>query len=185
MQLRSEAFKKALTKPHVLLALLALLSALGYLFGNMVNVSRRTKPPVVELTSAVEDAAITSEIRLVLYDSTGLERPMFLTVRLPESETERLHGIVEALRGELFRRGVWPDALPLPLVFVEQLEGRRVAVLDFDLPAPVAVPVGVELQLLRSIEATVLANDIDRVRILTNGTPRATFLGHIALPQAL
>lgn len=172
-----------LAKPHVLLALLLLMASA--MFAVRGGGLRTAQPEPVETGAASLGTGVQAEVRLLLVDADGLQRPRFETVRLPQDDTGRVTSIVAALRGVLISTDVWPDGLPAPTVFAQRIDGKTVAVLDLRPSPGVAVSVGQELQLLRSIEGTVLGNGVDEVRFLRDGQPTTTLLGHVAVRSAL
>ena len=175
--------RRVLAKPHVLLALLLLIaSAVFAVRGGRL---RAQQPEPVETGVASLAAGVPTEVRLLLVDEDGLQRPRFETVRLPPDDTGRVTAIVAALRSVLIAADVWPDGLPAPSVFAQRIDGKAVAVIDLRPSPGVAVSVGQELQLLRSIQGTVLGNGVDEVRFLRDGQPATTLLGHVAVRSAL
>lgn len=175
--------RMALLRPQVLLGALAVVAGVAFLVAG--GGPRVGAPPRVDIAPVAAATGQPTEVRLVLVDADGLERPRFVQVSLPEARDARLAAVVSALRDAMRQEGSWPAALGAPEVFVEDVNRRRVAVLDLRLDAPVAVSVSQELQLLRSIRETVLANDIDAVRFLRDGRPADTLLGHVAVASGL
>lgn len=178
-----ERLRRVLAKPHVLLALLLLIASALFAFRG--SGARAPKPEPVETGTATLGAGVPTEVRLLLVDENGLQRPRFETVRIPQDDTGRIAAIVAALRRVLVGADVWPAGLPVPTVFAQRIDGKAVAVLDLRPSPDVAVSVGQELQLLRSIEGTVLGNGVDEVRFLRDGQPATTLLGHVAVRSAL
>lgn len=125
-------------------------------------------------------------VELTLVSAEGLEQPYRLELPLPPGESERLRVILAALRTRLVEEGVWPQTLPLPTPFLtETSAGERVAVLDFAAPTGEALTVLEETRLLASLRATLRENGVEEMRLLLDGAPSPTFLGHVALPGAL
>lgn len=182
IRLPRSLLRRALVRPEPLLALLLLLASTLYLL--LSGDERRPPPPEIEIREPEERALETREVRLVRYDASGLESPTFASVDLPEAPGERLESILGALRESLLE-GDWPEELPVPRVFVESVGRQNVAVLDFRPNGPVPLSVAQERRLLRSVEATVLANGIDRIRYLLNGEATGVFLEHLAVPATL
>lgn len=170
--------------PYVAFAtLIFLASAVFFLVGHGPRTGR--PKPVDILPPQADVVTHSQEVRLVLVDQSGLARPDFVTLDLPDDPQARLHAILDALRTAMLQNASWPQGLDTPEVFVQQVDRKQVAVLDLHESAPVAVGVSEELQLLHSIQQTVLANGIDDVRFLRDGRPTATLLGHVAVDSAL
>lgn len=170
--------------PFVLAAALVFLaSALFYLVGHG---PRMSQPARVDIKPPERSAATRSqEVRLVLVDASGLARPHFETLDLPQDPAARLETVLGALRGAMGKDGSWPQNLRTPDVYVQQANRKEVAIVDMHETAPVAVGVSQELQLLHSIRQTVLANGADEVRFLKDGRPSPTFLGHVAVETGM
>lgn len=175
--------RRALVAPHVVLAAVVLVaSAVFVLRGSGMRTPTVQHVEIGEPTTA---AAVPTEVRLLLVDAQGLQRPRFETLPLPPDPAGRLAAVLAALRATLMSDGVWPADLPTPTVFVQDIDGRSVAVLDLRPARDVAVSVRQELQLLRSIQGTVTGNGVDAVRFLRDGHPATTLLGHVAVPDSL
>ncbi len=174
---------RLLAAPQVLIAGLLALAGIAFLVAG--GAARVAPAARVSIAPPDDSAKRTDEVRLILVDADGLERPRFVSVSLPGARDARLHAILDALRSAMIGDGGWPQNLPTPGVFVEDVNRRAVAVLDIRSDAPVAVSVGQELQLLRSLRETVLANDVDEVRFLRDGRPARTLLGHVAVDSGL
>lgn len=173
---------KAAITPQVLVASLLLLAALGLLASG----GRRAAPtaPVIDLGQRPPRTE-TEEVRLQLVDEKGLERGVTTQVPLPKDASLRLSAVLGALREELVTSGTWPAALPGPRVFIVEVEGRKVAVIDLRVPTGLGVSVGQELAIYRSLAATAEVNGAASVRFLRDGQPAATLLGHVAVPSGL
>jgi hypothetical protein len=155
----------------LLLGLLSMLRSLWPVFPERILV--QLEPPRVQLTS--------EEVELILYiDSNNLDlsQPKFKTLDLPQEKSERYLQILSALRDNL--EGLWPDALPLPIIFLH----KETVIVHFQFDNSVAVTVDQEYRLYKSIEATLRENDAQKVQILVNNQIE-TFLGHIALANKL
>ena len=174
--------RRALLRPEVLLALVVMLAALVYYL--VSGREGRLPEPVIEISQPEERVLESQEVRLVRFDESGLENPTFVTVELPEAAGDRLEAILGALRTSMLD-DAWPAELPAPTVFVESLGRQSVAILDFRPDGPVSLSVAQEQRLLRSVEATVLANGADAVRYLLGGEATGVFLEHLAVPAAL
>ncbi len=170
--------------PYVLsAALLFVASAVFFLLGHGPHVAR---PAMVDMKPPQPSAQTSKqEVRLVLVDAGGLARPHFVTLALPQDPAARLQAILAALMSAMQQAGNWPQNLALPEVFVQQANRKEIAVVDMRETAPVAVGVSEELQLLHSIQQTVLANGADEVRFLRDGNPTHTFLGHVAIDTGM
>lgn len=178
------ALLRALTRPQTLLAAVAfVLVCLAALPGG--GGARTTRAPAVELEAFSPAELEAAEVRLVLFDERGLETPTMVRLELPDQPAARLSVVLTALRQALVERGVWPEQVPEPLVFLEAIDRRRVAVLDFRPESPPALSVGAELRLLRSVTATALENGADEVRFLLDGEGSGVFLAHVAVPSGL
>jgi hypothetical protein len=130
-------------------------------------------PPRIQLRS--------EEVQLVFFSdplNLALQRPMYKTLELPQDKEQRLVRILSALRDNL--EGLWPDALPLPTVFIHQ----QAVVMHFLFESPVRISVGEEQRLYESIIKTLKENGFPEVRILVNDQSE-TFLGHRSLENRL
>jgi hypothetical protein len=174
--------KRALLRAEPLLALLVVVFSAGFLLVGLGD--GRSSPPSVEIIETAPASLDTREVRLVLYDAQGLETPVFASVDLPASAAGRLQAILAALREEMMGDG-WPEALPVPTVFVETVARRTVAVLDFRPEGQIPLSVAGEQRLLRAVQETSLANGVDQVRFLLDGEAAGVFLEHLAVPSAL
>jgi hypothetical protein len=173
----------ALARPQVITAFLLLLGAAALFFipsGPATSESQEFVLP--EVTPA---GSTTAEIRLVTYDRFDLETSTSRTLDVPTGPALRLAAVLQELQATLQADGIWPAGLPAPLVFVETLNRQRTAILDFQPPADLLLPVSHELRLLQSIEATVLANGLDSVHFLLHGQPAGLFLVNVAVPDSL
>ena len=170
--------------PYLLaVTLVFLASAVFFLVGHGPRVGA---PAPVDIKPPEQSSATQSqEVRLVLVDSGGLARPHFETLDLPQDPAGRLEVILGALRKAMGQDGSWPQNLATPDVYVQQANRKEVAVVDMHETAPVAVGVSQELQLLHSIQQTVLGNGADEVRFLKGGQPSPTFLGHVAVDSGM
>lgn len=181
---RAVARWRRLATPYVIVAALIFVASLVFFLGG--NAPRVTRPNPVDIRPPQADTVTHSqEIRLVLVDQSGLARPDFVTVDLPDDPAARLGTVLDALRAAMLQAGSWPRGLDTPQVFVQLVNRKEIAVLDLHESTPVAVGVENELQLLRSIRQTVLANGADGVRFLREGKPAPTLLGHVAVDSGL
>lgn len=174
--------RRALLRPEPLLALLLLVAAAIYLLS--ATGDGGAPPPQIEIRQPEERVLETREVRLVRYDANGLESPAFVSVDLPEAPGDRLEAILGALRESMLEAD-WPEELPVPKAFVESMGRQNVAILDFRPEEPVPLSVAQEARLLRSVEATVLANGVEQIRYLLSGEATGVFLEHLAVPAAL
>lgn len=182
LKLPAETRRQALLRPEPLIALLVfVVSAAFFVLGRG---EQRPPPTAIEIVEPVPEALETREVRLVRYDASGLETPVFASVALPDAAPGRLEAILDALRLEM-TDGEWPEALPTPTIFVGSVARQTVAVLDFRPEGPVPLSVAGELRLLRSVEETLLANGVDQLRFLLHGEAAGVFLEHLAVPAAL
>lgn len=94
----------------------------------------------------------------------------------------QLAATLRALRAWLRDEGGWPEALGAPRVF---LPVPTHAVLDFPLSAPPDLSAEAEAQLIASLRRTAARQGVREVTLLVNGRAPATFLGHVALADAL
>lgn len=125
--------------------------------------------PVVELR----------EVELVLISSNDFtESRRYLTLELPQDPAQAYRQLLAALKAET---PLWPQALPLPVVYLVQ----ETVVLDFTVAEPIRVSVAQELALLESIETTLQRNGAAAVRFLVNHHAPETFLGNVAVRSSL
>ena len=168
--------------PQVLVAALLLLAATALFFGGSSRPP--PPPPTVELTSE-DDALVTADVRLLMVDATGLEWQKSERVQSRPGASARMTAVIAALRESLVGEGVWPEALPAPIVFLETIERRSVAVIDMRPPDDIAVSVATESAIARAIRGTAEINGAEEVVFLRDGAPASTLLGHVAVPNSL
>lgn len=181
---RAGARWRRFAAPQVVLAALVFVgSAAFFLVGRGPHVGRVTHVDIKPPEHAVPTHS--QEVKLILVDQSGLARPDYVTLALPTDPAQRLQVIVGALRSAMRQAGSWPQNLETPQVFLQQVNRKQVAVLNMRESGPVSVGVSEELQLLHSIQQTVLGNGADEVRFLRDGQPVHTFLGHVAVTPGL
>ncbi|MDF1524250.1 MAG: hypothetical protein P1P87_15720 [Trueperaceae bacterium] len=181
--------RRVLTAPQVLVSGLALVLAATYALGALAGrpVATPGEVPAFDMEAV---ATVSREVRFVVVDEAGLERPGYAEVALPREQADdvgaRLVAALAALRADRVERGAWPPSVPAPDAFVYELERRTVAVVDVAVPAVGGgVAVAQELAALRSIVATARAEAAaDEVRITVAGAPARSLWGHVALPVA-
>ncbi len=179
--------------PQVLLTVFALVVAILYAIGGR---SLPTAPAPGPLLG--EEGAATSlvEIRYVVVDQEGLERPGFADVPMTEiaaqDPTEVLNAALSALRADLLAQGAWPASVPAPRGYVLLLDRQRVAVIDVRIteegrpagatPSRPLTTTAVELGAVRSLVATAqVAVDAAEVRITVDGEPAESLWGSVGL----
>ena len=170
--------------PQLLIAGFVLVLAVTYaLTGGQ---ARPAPPPSMGAGDATSPQAVV-EVRFVVVDAQGLERPGFADVPLVgvDDASARLTAALGALRDDLIARGVWPAAVAAPAGFVIDLDRRRVAVVDMPAPpADLQVDVARELAVVRSVVATARgAVAADEVRVTVAGEERPSLWGKVALPR--
>ncbi len=185
---------RAFATPQFLSALLVLVATILFLVYGPRGV--RPERQIIDLGAATNEA-VQRQVRLVMFDLSGIERSENVSLTLLPGAGAQLTGVLAALREALIGSGVWPEQLLAPRVFLETIERRTVAVIDLLVPEPVpendsgnapavvAVSVAQEQALLRSLTATALANGAAEVRFLRNGRPQETLLEHVAVPSSL
>lgn len=148
----------------------------------------RERPPLSEVNPVLTDLSqdTVETVSLVLLEAGAgeqvVETPVRTDLSLPEHLGGRLEAILAALREETLS-DLWPETLSAPTVFTfERDDVGQTAVLDFVVETPPTVSVEGERLLLASLEATLLRNGADAVKILVNHRESDTFLGHIMLP---
>jgi hypothetical protein len=171
-----------LLRPQVVAAALALL--LAALFVAVPSGPSRPPPPSVDLEGGSAPPIVSGEVRLVLIDGAGLQRPRFVTARYPDSDQGRLEAVLSALRSELIIDRVWPPEGAPPTLFLGEIGVRRFAVLDFG-EGFGALDIAAERQLIASLLATLRVEGIEEVRVLRDGGPDPAPFGHLALPAPL
>jgi hypothetical protein len=182
LRLSPALLRGALFRPEPLLALLVFMASALFFASGLDG--RRSAAPSVEIAQPERRPVEVREVRLVRYDSDGLEIPAFARVSLPEAAAARMRAVLAALR-EAMLGEEWPEGLPMPTVFVESVGREVVAVLDFRPEARLSLSVEGEARLLRSIRETLLVNGADQIRFLLNGEAAGVFLEHLAVPAAL
>lgn len=177
---------RAATAPQTLVAGFVLVLALVY----ALHAATRpgvAPPPTLPAFGADAGAMVTREVRYVVVDALGLERPAFADVDLPGDHADdagtRLTAALAALRADLGTGGGWPPGVGPPAAFVIELERRVLAVVDVAAPGPDArVDVGRELAALRSLVATARVEaGADVVLVTVNGQPATSLWGQVAL----
>ncbi len=155
------------------------------LFG-VVSLLRSFAPVSVPLTTTdftLPTVTTKAEnIELTLYEDESVERPAPVTLELSSDPAQRYTAILTALRDNL--SGLWPQALPLPELFLLESGNSRSVTLHFSFDKPIAVTVMDEYRLYKSIITTLANNGANQVHILVNDNAE-TFLGHLALENAL
>ena len=169
--------------PQLLIAGFALVLAVTYA---LTGGQARPAPPPSMGTSDTPPQVVV-EVRFVVVDAQGLERPGFADVPLTgvDDASARLTAALGALREDLIARGVWPATVAAPAGFVIDLDRRRVAVVDMpEPPADLQVDVDRELAVVRSVVATARgAVAADEVRVTVAGEERPSLWGKVALPR--
>jgi hypothetical protein len=169
--------------PQLLIAGFALVLAVTYaLTGGQ---PRPATPP--SMGTGDTPPQVVVEVRFVVVDAQGLERPGFADVPLTggDDASARLTAALGALREDLIARGVWPATVAAPAGFVIDLDRRRVAVVDMPAPpADLQIDVARELAVVRSVVATARgAVAADEVRVTVAGEERPSLWGKVALPR--
>ena len=167
----------ALVRPQVVVSALLLVGAL--LFSLSPSGPQRPGPPTVELSAGIEVPIVEREVRLLVIDPDGLERPLFARLSFADSPFARLEAVLTALRVELVAAGVWPEAGSVPTLFRGVVDVRTFVVLDFG-DGFDGMSVVEERQLIGSLEATLRAEGIDEVRYLRHGRAEEAPFGHLA-----
>lgn len=163
-------------------ALPTLLGAL-VLLGGLIAYVRSEPPPLPPPERVVLEAAPTEAFSAALVQQTESElRARDVRLQAAADPGARLGVTLGALRAWLVGVGAWPEGLGAPRVFWLG-EGR--AVLDFPLRGRPAVTVTTELWLLESVRQTAARAGAENPFILVNGQVPPTFLGAVALPQAI
>lgn len=163
-----------------------LLGALALLVGLLALV--HTRPPVVPPPEFVmlEPLPTTSFRTVLIQETSGELRTREVTLRAADTAPARLGATLRALRTRLVGEGAWPRELGAPRVFwLGEDGGKGRAALDFSLSSTPAVPIAAEVWLLASIRRTAARQGVAEPFILVNGLVPPTFLGQVALPQAL
>ena len=170
--------------PQLLLASFALILAAA--FAVTGGASRPAAPPPV-IAGDAPTPATTVEVRFVVLDARGLERPGFADVALadPDDPSARLTAALGALRDDLLAAGVWPTGVEAAAGFVLELGRDRTAVVDVPaLPTGVRIDVDDELAVVRSLVATARAAvAADEVRLTVAGEERPSLWGRVAPPS--
>jgi len=169
--------------PQLLIAGFALVLAVTYA---LTGGQARPAPPP-SMGAGDTPPQVVVEVRFVVVDAQGLERPGFADVPLMgvDDASARLTAALGALREDLIARGVWPATVAAPAGFVIDLDRRRVAVVDMPAPpADLQVDVARELAVVRSVVATARgAVAADGVRVTVAGEERPSLWGKVALPR--
>jgi hypothetical protein len=169
--------------PQLLIAVFALLLAVAFA---VTGGAPRVEPPPSVGGADGARSPVVVEVRFVVVDARGLERPGFADVALTDENdpSTRLTAALGALRDDLLASGVWPADVEAATGFVIELGRRRLAVVDVPaLPASVRIDVDDELTVMRSLLATARAAvEADEVRITVAGEERPSLWGKVAPP---
>ncbi len=155
-----------------------------FLFGlfTLLRSFVQTTPPLTTVELDLPTVTTTAQdIELTLYEDHVVKRPLRVTLELPTDPAGRYRVILAAVQSNL---GVWPQALPLPEVFLLEENNSRNVTLHFRFEESIAVSVIEEVRLYNSIIATLQANGANQVHLLVNDNAE-TFLGHLSLGNAL
>jgi hypothetical protein len=169
--------------PQLLIAVFALLLAVAFA---LTGGAPRVEPPPPVGGGDPPRPPVEVEVRFVVVDAQGLERPGFADVALVDADdaSARLTAALGALREDLLARGVWPADVGAATGFVVELDRRRLAVVDVpEAPPGARLDVDDELALMRSLVATARAAvEADEVRITVAGEERPSLWGKVAPP---
>lgn len=179
----ADEVRRVWASPQVLVALVLVAVTLVYAVGG-----RREPldpPPPVPVTPTPTSATVEREVRYVVVDEAGLERPGFADVALApdvaDDRAVRLTSALAALRDDLVASGTWPGAVPAPGAFVFELDRAVIAVVDVaPLGDDASVSVAQEWAALRSIVATARVEvAADDVHVTVGGGPAPSLWGHV------
>ena len=169
--------------PQVLIAVFALLLAVAFA---VTGGAPRIEPPPPLGGGDAPQPPVEVEVRYVVVDARGLERPGFADVAVTGTDdaSARLTAALGALREDLVASGVWPADVGAATGFVVELDRRRLAVVDVpEAPPDARLDVDDELALMRSLVATARAAvEADEVRITVAGEERPSLWGKVATP---
>lgn len=169
--------------PQLLIAAFALLLAVAFA---LTGGAPRVAPPPPLGGGDAPGPPVVVEVRFVVVDARGLERPGFADVTLTGADdpSARLTAALGALRDDLLANGVWPADVDAATGFVIELDRRRLAVVDVPaLPVGLRIDVDDELAVMRSLVATARAAvTADEVRITVAGEERPSLWGKVAPP---
>jgi hypothetical protein len=171
--------------PQVLLT--GFLFALALLFALAGGAERGVPPPPEVVVDPRPSVQRQVELRYVVVDVQGLERPGYADVGMTAAAADdlgaRLAAALGAMRDDLAAGGVWPAPIPAPSAYVIDLDRRRLAVVDVAAaPADARFDVAVELAVVRSLIATArVAVAADEVRITVAGAESPSLWGRVAL----
>jgi len=170
--------------PQLLIAAFVLLLAVAFA---LTGGAPRVEPPPAVAGGGSPRPPVVVEVRFVVVDARGLERPGYADVALSEAEdsSARLTAALGALRDDLLASGLWPAGVDAATGFVIELDRRRLAVLDVpELPSGTRIGVDDELAVMRSLVATArAAANADEVRITVAGEERPSLWGKVAPPS--
>ena len=174
---------RALLTPQSLLGGLVFIAGLVAFLRAVPGV--RVPPPERVVVDAATPATPAEDVRLSLITADGSERFSIVPLALPADPSSRRAALLNALRSFLTSEAgerLWPEALSAPTVFtLTNADRAEVTVLDFTRGPAAAVSVAREARLLASIRTTLRRDGVDHLRVLINGEPSETFLGHLAL----
>jgi hypothetical protein len=170
---------------RVFLRVPVLLGLAIFLFGfvTLLRSFVQVTPPLTTTefdTPQIETTA--QDIELTLYETNEIKLPRRVTLELSSDPVQRYRTILSTVRDNL--AGVWPQALPVPEIFLLEDSNSRNVTLHFRVDEPVAVSVLDEVRIYNSIISTLLANGANEVHLLVNDNAD-TFLGHLSLGNTL
>jgi hypothetical protein len=182
--LRGGARWGGVTSPQFLIAAFAFIAALAAYVTSAPT--PRPPPPLLDfvLTPPARDVR---EVRYVVVDARGLERPGYADAAPPLDRPPAaalLTASLAALHADLAAAGIWPAGVAAPTAHVIERDRRPLALIDVP-PASLGPPIEVahELTALRSLTATARAAvPTADVRITVGGRESATLWGTVALP---
>lgn len=169
-----------LLRPHVLVAFLAFVAALPYLFGAFGP--RPAEAALPPLGAPSQERVQEWEMPVVLVGLDGAVRTVLVGLRSADHESARLAETAAAVRDALVDDGIWPSEIGAPTVGVFTSNRQRIVVVDVPSANASAVSVAQEWAALRSLTQTMHAAGADEVRIIVAGAPAATLWGNVALP---
>ena len=179
------ALLRALLSPQGLLGGLVLIAGLSAFLRALPG--DRLPPPEQVVVEGPAPVGPAEDVRLSLVTADGSERFMMIALARPEDPSNRRAALLTALRAFLTGEegeGLWPAGLESPTVFTTTGADRtQVTTLDFTRDPEVALGAGEEARLLESIRTTLRRDGVDALRVLVNGEPSETFLGHVALGE--
>lgn len=168
MNIRPDAWRRALRSPQVIISVLTLIAALVAVMVTRPDpvTAEPFELPVIEPRPVQQE-----EVRIITYDRFNLQVPLRQTLEVPGDAAGRAEAITRAVM-ERFQEGsdeAWPAELDMPVVFVLEQDDGLTAVVDFQTGEGTEVAEAARDRIRRSLSQTLTEAGMDSVVMLWNG----------------